>query len=99
MEDVQQLISYNSDELKDFFRAELNKLSLDYLNDIVTRNYNEKEINIVKKWDDNIFEKVISRVDSSILSEKTVKKLYETLLTLKSENSIKANKVVLYAII
>ena len=92
MEDVQQLISYNADELVDFFRAELNKLSLDYLNDIVTKNYNEKEINIVKKWDDNIFEKVISRVDNSILPEKTVNKLYETLLTLKSENSIKGEQ-------
>lgn len=76
MQDVDDAIQGALLELKEYSRSSLNKLTLEYLRDVVGKDYTTVDTKLIKTIDDETIQKIMNRVDDDILS----KKLKETLL-------------------
>lgn len=97
MKDVRTSLDLTLTNLKEFSRSKLNKLTLEYLRDIVNESYktvNMKEINVI---DDETIQKVINRVDEDILSSDTKKNLLTTLHNIaRNTNELKEHDKVVW---
>lgn len=71
-------------KLKEFQRTELNLLTLKYLGDVVNKKYEKIDIAKIKKATDDDIDKVLSRIDETLLNEETKNKLRETIKNVKS---------------
>jgi energy-coupling factor transporter ATP-binding protein EcfA2 len=69
MQDVQQAIVRVLDTLKDFARESLNKLTLNYLGDVVDREYSNVVIMEIANTSENTIRSVLDRIHESILSK------------------------------
>ena len=70
MDDVQNLVNKESDRLRSFSQERQSKLTLGYLGEIVSKTYEESSTyKKIRNLSDDEIQKVLSRIDSSILSD------------------------------
>ena len=90
MRDVNSAIEETLTNLKESSRSNLNQLTLGYLGDIVDEKYqstNSQEINSIEE---STINDIMNRVDESILSEESKKRLSDTLHSIK-DSGIKSD--------
>ena len=70
MDDVQQLVNKESERLRSFSQERQSKLTLGYLGEIVSKTYEDSSAyRKIRELDDEEIQEVLSRIDSSILSD------------------------------
>ena len=70
MDDVQILVNKESDRLRSFSQERQSKLTLGYLEEIVSKTYEESSAyKKIRNLSNDEIQKVLSRIDSTILSE------------------------------
>lgn len=70
MDDVQQLVNKESERLRSFSQERQSKLTLGYLGEIVSKTYERSSVyRKIRELDDEEIQEVLSRIDSSILSD------------------------------
>lgn len=90
MRDVDDAIQNMLTNLKESSRANLNQLTLGYLDDIVNEKYKTINIEEINSIDETTIHDIMNRVDELILSNDSKLKLSKTLQTIK-ENGIKTD--------
>lgn len=84
MQDVDKAIEDTLTELKESLRANLNQLTLGYLDDIVNGKYQNIELDTIKKLiDEKTIHDIMNRVDEDILSHDSKQKILSTLQHIK----------------
>lgn len=84
MKDVQEAIKSTLTTLKESSRNNLNQMTLGYLGDIVEEKYADIEISELQDVEDDTIQSIMNRVDESILSSNSKKKLSMTLKSIKN---------------
>lgn len=83
MRDVEEAIQNMLTSLKESSRANLNQLTLGYLDDIVNEKYNTTNVEEISLIDELTIHDIMNRVDELILSKKSKSKLAKTLQSIK----------------
>jgi predicted ATP-dependent endonuclease of OLD family len=86
MQDVQRAISNALEGLKDFARESLNSLTLNYLGDVVDRQYLSVGMTEIAHTSEEIIQSVLDRIHESILSKSHKEHLFNVI------NSARASK-------
>ena len=84
MRDVQEAINTTLTTLKESSRKNLNQMTLGYLGDIVEEKYADIGITELQDVEDDTIQSIMNRVDESILSASSKKKLSKTLKDIKN---------------
>lgn len=80
MDDVEHLVKKEEDSLKSFSQTQQNKLTLGYLSEIVSKNYDRSaSYTKIRELSDKQIHEVLMRIDSSILSEEMKRQVLEIL--------------------
>src|SRR5262249_49009440 len=79
MQDVQQAINRVLDTLKDFARENLSKLTQNYLEDVVNREYSNVGMTEIAKTSEDTIHSVLDRIDESILSKENKDHLFNVI--------------------
>lgn len=88
MDDVIEARDRSLSELKDYFRNNLNQMTLGYLGDVVDEKYNNVNLNFLKDIDEKTIINIMQRIDESILSKERKKKLIKSIEEIKNKSSI-----------
>lgn len=88
MDDVIDARDKSLSELKDYFRNNLNQMTLGYLGDVVDEKYNNVNLNFLKDIDEKTIINIMQRIDESILSKERKKKLIKSIEEIKNKSSI-----------
>ena len=76
MSDVKRLVDSEMEALRSSSQARQNKLTLGYLGEIVSKNYDRSEsYRRIRKLQDEEIKEILARIDSSILSDERKKQL------------------------
>lgn len=87
MDDVERLVRKEQDTLKSFSQTQQNKLTLGYLSEIVSKNYdNSSSYTKIRELTDKEIHEVLMRIESSILSEDMKKKVLNILNSVRTEH-------------
>lgn len=90
MRDVNSAIEETLTNLKESSRSNLNQLTLGYLGDIVDEKYQSTNSIEINSIDESTINDIMNRVDESILSEDSKKRLSDTLHSIK-DSGIKSD--------
>ena len=88
MKDVVMAIKNTLEELKEFAREELNKLTLGYLGDVVDQKYSEVNVGQIQEASDETIENVLDRIHERILSLDSKQHLSEIIQKVKKGESL-----------
>lgn len=88
MQDVDDAIHSTLLELKEYSRSNLNKLTLEYLNDVVGKDYTTVDAKLIKTIDDETIQKVMNRVDDDILSQNLKLMLLDALKDIRDRDRL-----------
>ena len=88
MKDVANAVLKKQEELKDFARENLNKLTLGYLDDVVDKKYAQVQLREIKKTSEETIKSVLERIPRSILSASTKNHLYTRIMALRKGSSL-----------
>jgi predicted ATPase len=83
MKDVDFNIKKTLDKLKEFTRENLNNLTLGYLGDVVERKYAKVDVNQIKGISDDTIDKVLNRIEDTVLSVENKKHVKEIIQKVK----------------
>ena len=83
MKDVDTAIEETLTKLKESSRSNLNQLTLGYLGDIVDEKYQSTNSQEISSIEENTINDIMNRVDESILSDGSKKRLSKTLRSIK----------------
>lgn len=87
MDDVQQLVNKESARLRSFSQDRQKKLTLGYLGDIVSKTYEYSSgYQKIRKLEDSEIQEVLSRIDSSILSDSKKEELLNIINDFRNSN-------------
>lgn len=84
MNDVKSLINNVLENLKEFQRTELNKLTLKYLGDVVDKKYETANIRKIKQVSEDIIDNILDRIDEELLSNSTKESLRKTIQQIRT---------------
>lgn len=88
MDDVEQLVNREQDALKSFSQNQQNRLTLGYLSEIVSKNYDKNSSYAkIKDLSDNEISEVLMRIDSAILSNEMKQRVVEILDSVRNESN------------
>lgn len=90
MRDVDSAIEETLTNLKESSRSNLNQLTLGYLGDIVDEKYQSTNSHEINSIEESTINDIMNRVDDSILSDESKKRLSDTLHSIK-ESGIKSD--------
>lgn len=86
MDDVVRLVRKEQDSLKSFSQTQQNKLTLGYLSEIVSKNYDRtSSYTKIRELSENEIQEVLRRIDSSILSDTMKTQVLNTLNSVRTE--------------
>ena len=86
MDDVVRLVNQVQDSLKSFSQTQQNKLTLGYLSEIVSKNYDRtSSYTKIRELTENEIQEVLSRIDASILSDTMKAQVVSTLNSVRRE--------------
>ena len=88
MKDVDSAIRSTLEELKDFARENLNKLTLGYLSDVVDQKYTQVDVTQIQKASKETIKNVLDRIDEKILSELSKSHLSETISSVRTGTTL-----------
>ena len=85
MDDVVRLVRKEQDSLKSFSQTQQNKLTLGYLSEIVSKNYDRAaSYSKISELSEDKIQEVLRRIDSSILSDAMKNKVLNTLYSVRT---------------
>lgn len=87
MKDVEKAKDKVLENLKEFQRTELNRLTLKYLGDVVNKTYETVKISKINKATEEDIDNVLSRIDEALLNKTTKNKLRDAIREIKSKNT------------
>ena len=85
MKDVESLIERTLENLKEFARENLNRLTLGYLGDIVERKYEKVDMRDIHEASEEAIKSVLNRIDENILSQSSKDTLTQRIIDAKDE--------------
>ena len=86
MDDVVRLVRKEQDSLKSFSQTQQNKLTLGYLSEIVSKNYDRtSSYTKIRELSEDEIQEVLRRIDSSILSDTMKAQVLSTLNSVRTE--------------
>lgn len=95
MKDVDSAIEKVLEQLKDFARESLNKLTLGYLGDVVEQKYEKVRVDPIQQASTETIEKVLNRIHENILSKESKQHLSQTIQKVKNgEDLVEHAKVI-----
>lgn len=87
MDDVSNLVEKEQNALKSFSQSQQNKLTLGYLGEIVSKAYDQStSYKKIRSLSDSEIHHVLSRIDSSILSDQRKEELWAILNLVRTEH-------------
>jgi ABC-type transport system involved in cytochrome c biogenesis ATPase subunit len=86
MKDVQQAVNSSIEAIRDFARENLNRLTLQYLSDVVNQTYLDVDVHEIASVPENTVRLVINRIDESILSQESKEHLFDVISSLVSKS-------------
>lgn len=87
MSDVKKAKDNILNNLKEFERTELNKLTLEYLSDVVNQKYINIDINKIQNTPDDIINNLLNRIDDKLLDTLSKNRLNNTILNVKQNTN------------
>lgn len=88
MKDVEKAIKSTLEQLKEFARESLNRLTLGYLGDVVDQKYSEVSVNQIQEASDETIENVLNRIHENILSQSSKNHLSLTIQKVKNGENL-----------
>lgn len=88
MNDVQRYIDSSLMNLNRFARINLNRLSLEYLDDIIEEKYEEVDLQQIINISDDMIKDVLKRIQNNFLSRKNKEHLTRTICKIKKSQEI-----------
>lgn len=86
MDDVVSLVKEEQKSLKSFSQTQQNKLTLGYLSEIVSKNYDQKtSYTQIRELTESEIQEVLKRIDSNILSDTTKAQVLDILNSVRIE--------------
>lgn len=79
MDDVDKAIENKISSIKEYSRNSLNELSMGYLGDVIDKEYDNFDLNIIKCIDDKKIKSVLDRIDEKILPTKRKSRIAKTI--------------------
>ncbi|OIJ42360.1 AAA family ATPase [Massilia timonae] len=96
MKDVQEAIDRTLEQLKDFARESLNSLTLNYLGDVVNREYQNVNMNEVSEAPDGTVRAVLDRIQDNILGKVDKHKLFSVINSARSAVAPSEHEKIIY---
>ncbi|RWX48860.1 AAA domain-containing protein, putative AbiEii toxin, Type IV TA system, partial [Candidatus Electrothrix marina] len=96
MKDVESAVIKTVEELKEFSRQSLNNLTLEYLGDIVNREYHNIGLTGITDVSENAIRAVLNRIHESILSEAHKNHLFEVINSARTANEPSEHEKIIY---
>jgi energy-coupling factor transporter ATP-binding protein EcfA2 len=87
MKDVQSAINTTLDSLKEFAREKLNKLTLEYLGDVVNQEYSNVGIKEIADVSEETVHAVLNRIDENILTKVHKEHIFKVINKTRSKPS------------